>query len=131
VVEKNSDIASAWIQNCRHAICFGSDSSQADSTFWAFQALDRLCTSEPDEALNVVLLILHSKPEERVLYNLAAGPLEDLITRNGLQIIGRVEQIASVDSDFLLLIGGVWPDRASLEIQQRLQPLIARANATH
>lgn len=128
---ENSDIASAWIQNCRDAIRFGSDSSQADSTFWAFQALDQLCSSEPDEALDIVLLILHSQPEERVLYNLAAGPLEDLLTRNGLQTIGRIEQIASVDPAFLHLIGGVWPDRAPLEIQQRLQPLIARANATH
>lgn len=128
---ENTDIASAWIQNCRDTIRFGIDSAQADSTFWAFQALDQLCSSQPDEALDIVLLILHTQPEERVLYNLAAGPLEDLVTRNGLQIISRIEQIASVDSAFLHLIGGVWSDRAPSEVQERLQPLIARANATH
>lgn len=127
----SKDIASAWLQNCRDAIRFGSDSAEASATFWAYQALDQLCSSDPDIALDTILLILHAQPEERVLYNLAAGPLEDLLTRNGLQVIGRVEQIASVNPAFLSLVAGVWPDRAPQDIQDRIQPLIAKANAMH
>ena len=69
------------------------------------------------------------KPEERVVYNLAAGPLEDLLTRHGKEVIDRVDQLANQDDAFLKLVGGVWPDGMSPEIQNQIRSLIDKAES--
>lgn len=124
---RDEQIASAWLDNCRDAIALGSDSKEAEASFWAYSELDRLCSSDPSRALEIIRLILALKPEERVVYNLAAGPLEDLLTRHGAQVIDQVGNLADRDEEFLALLGGVWSERMSPEVQSRIQPLIDKA----
>ena len=123
----DEQLAAAWLENCRDAIAFGADSEEADATFRAYSALDRLCSVDPAKALEIIRLILALKPEERVVYNLAAGPMEDLLVRHGMEVIDRVDQIANQEEAFLEMLAGVWPERMSPEIRTRIQPLIERA----
>src|SRR4051812_29100223 len=95
MMQTNSEVAVAWVVNCRDATEHGSESDEADDTFWAYQALDKLCASDPDRALDIILLILESSPPTRVLDNLAAGPLEDLLVRNGTKVLDRVERLVA------------------------------------
>lgn len=126
---REQEVASTWIENCRKAIRFGSASKEAEDTFWAYSELDRLCSEDPSQALAVILKILHMQPEERVLHNLSAGPLEDLLRRNGPKVIATIEHLADTDSAFLYLIGSVWPDRMADEVEQRIRPLIKRSSS--
>jgi len=127
---KNAEVAEAWVTNCRDAIEYGVGSNQAEATAWAWGELDRLCSEDPFRALNVIELIADLKPEERVMYNLAAGPLEDLLRRHGSGVIEQVEELASKSDAFLFLLGGVWTDRMPPEIQSRVQTLADKSELT-
>jgi hypothetical protein len=117
------------LEYCRNAIRFGSNSAEADRDFWAYEQLDELCSIEPSRALAVIQKILHLQPEARVLHDLAAGPLEDLLARSGPAVSATVEALAKKDNAFLFLIGSVWPDRMPTDIRDRIQPLIKKADA--
>lgn len=123
----DSEVAVAWIVNCRDAIEHGSESDAAEHTFWAYQALDKLCASDPDRALDIIQLILESSPPPRVLDNLAAGPLEDVLVRNGAKVLDRVERLVASRPDFRYLIGGVWTERIPPDLKSRVDRLVQSA----
>jgi hypothetical protein len=60
---------------------------------------------------------------------LAAGPLEDLLTRGVASVIERVEEAAKEDAAFLFLLGSVWPDRIPPGVRERIEPLIEKAQS--
>ena len=91
----NAEISGSWIENCQRAIAFGSESPEAASTFWAYETLDRICRDDPERALEIILLAAGLTTDQRILDNLAAGPLEDLLVRNGPVIISRIEECPS------------------------------------
>jgi hypothetical protein len=123
----DQELADAWLAHCRAARRYGSSSKEADATFWAFEALDKLCSANPLRALQIVLRILRMKPEERILSNLAAGPLEDLLVRNGNAIVGQLEQVAQADPDVVDLLLGIWTNSMSPEIVEKLAAIVQRA----
>ena len=61
------------------------------------------------------------------MYNLAAGPLEDLLVRHGAQVISEIEASANQDDLFLFVVSGVWTERMSPEIRDRVHALIDKA----
>jgi hypothetical protein len=123
----DSELAEAWLANCRDAIRSGSDSDDANATFWAYSELDRLCSTDPERALKVIGLIAHAGVEDRVMYNLAAGPLEDLLVRHGDKVIDQIEALARQDGLVLFLVSAVWTERMTSDIRGRVQKLIERA----
>ncbi len=127
VMQTDVELATAWVVNCQRAIEHGSESEQAQDTFWAYQALDQLCVTNPDRALDIILLIVESRPERRVLDNLAAGPLEDLLVRNGAHVLPRVERLVATHDDFKWLIGGVWTERIPVELRSKVDQLVQSA----
>ena len=52
---------------------------------------------------------------------LAAGPLEDLLAKQGPDFIERVEELARKDPKFNYLLGGVWRNTMTDEVWQRVQ----------
>jgi hypothetical protein len=52
---------------------------------------------------------------------LSAGPLENLLALHGEGFIDRVESEAQRDPSFAKLLGGVWKNRMSDEVWQRVQ----------
>jgi hypothetical protein len=98
--------------------------SEHDPLFGAFVELDALVSADPDTAWRIILEILKRDEKHRnmrLLGNLAAGPLEDLLVRHGENAIKRVEQESMRDPEFRFLLGGVWQNRMSDAIWSRVQ----------
>ena len=85
-----------------------SNCAEYDERFWAYEELDDLCTDSPEDTWEVILGILAQSPSDRALGSLAAGPLEDLLSRHGPSIIERVGLEACRNPAFASLLGGVW-----------------------
>ena len=54
---------------------------------------------------------------------LAAGPMEDLLSYHGAEVIDRVEQRAAIDPKFKELLGGAWQLMTPDEIWHRVEKL--------
>jgi len=52
---------------------------------------------------------------------LAAGPLEQVLSNHGGEIIDRVETLARQDPSFSSLLGGVWQNAMSDSVWERVQ----------
>ena len=87
----------------------------------AFSKLVDLVLDEPEEAWEIVLEILRNGHHPRVLEALAAGPLEDLLSKHGPTFIERFEEQAKQDPQFKDLLGGVWKHTMRDDIWERLQ----------
>lgn len=85
----------------------GPDDDHPDA--WTWYALDDLAHRAPDLTLDLILSALRScaTPAETSL--LAAGPLEDVIDRNGPAVIDRVEALARSVPRFRYALWAVWP----------------------
>ena len=117
--EEYQSLIDTWI--ARYKVKGESENFGEDSTYWAYKELDDICRNEPDLCWELILEILRSDQSSRVLSNLAAGPLEDLLVRHGTEIIARIESQAKKDPLFNHLLGGVWKNAISDEVWDRLQ----------
>lgn len=79
-----------------------------EPTFWAYEEVADLVQKKPVEAFDMVLEILASTDDESVLFNLAAGPLEELIQFHGPLVIDSIEREAAKNPKFITLMQGVW-----------------------
>jgi len=66
----------AWI--AVHHVANGTPEHEA--LFWAWERVNTLCSNEPEEAFALILAVLAHDRSDRILANLAAGPLEDVLT---------------------------------------------------
>jgi hypothetical protein len=93
-------------------------------TFWANTRLSELCRHEPALALQVICDILRRDSSDKVVENLAAGPLEDLLVYHGPVVIDEVEALANGDPEFRGLLGGVWRNQIREDVWERVQALV-------
>ena len=93
-------------------------------TFWAATRASELSRTDPKAALDFILEVKHRDPLQRVLANLAAGPLEDLLVYQGPAVIDRVEALAAGDPDFRRLLAGVWRNQMREDVWERIQALL-------
>lgn len=47
--------------------------------FWAWEAVNEMVRERPEEAWSVITRLVELSPDDRILGNVAAGPLEDLL----------------------------------------------------
>lgn len=112
------DLAQRWL-------AFASN-QQADSdpggdpNFVAFLDFGWLVEEDPEQAWATILQILPQTDSSRVLGQLAAGPLEDLLSYHGELFIERVEALAAIDPRFAFLLGGVWKFKMTDAIWDRV-----------
>jgi uncharacterized protein DUF6869 len=111
VGEQQEDLVGDWILNAK--------------TIWASTRVSELSRTDPTAALDVILEIQRRSPPARVLANLAAGPLEDLLVYKGPEVIDQIETLAEVEPAFRSLLAGVWRNRIREDIWNRVQALIA------
>jgi hypothetical protein len=55
------------------------------------------------------------------IQSLSAGEIEDMLARNGIEMIALVETEARRDPSFAKLLGGVWQNRMADKVWSRLQ----------
>jgi hypothetical protein len=80
-----------------------------------------LRADDPGRALAIILEVLKIESNPSMLSYLAAGPLEDLIT---LETIDMIEAEAKRNERFRWLLGGVWYNTAPDELKARLDAII-------
>ena len=89
--------------------------------FWAHGEFSELVEERPEDAWPLILEILRREQDEEVLSVLAAGPLEELLSRHGSAFIERVESEASSNARFRWLLGGVYKLFMTDEIWARVR----------
>lgn len=101
-----------WIRH--HAVRRSGD----DPLFATWERIDSLVRENPDEGWRVCLALVAAAPDDFVLANVAAGPLEDLINEFPDQLIDRIEEEARRDPKFRRCLTGVWgvPDGVGARI---------------
>jgi len=75
---------------------------------WATELMVHLTEDEPDVAWGLVLGLVDRAPDDDALGWVAAGPLQDLLCRHGIDLIDRVEAKAESDPRFKKCLAGVW-----------------------
>ena len=119
----NYSLAQAWKAYTDAAIKHEVSSPEAESMFWAFNEMVDTVRDKPFEALEVIIEILRIAEEERVLANLAAGPLEDLLAEHGIVVIDRIIELAKSDPRFRDLLQGVWGNSVDPKVWKRIEAL--------
>jgi len=79
-----------------------------DPLFLAWEKVDELIRVDPEAGWTLTLELIEAAPNVEVLANVAAGPLEDLLSRSPERFIDRVETQARRDAKFRRCLTGVW-----------------------
>lgn len=113
----DTNLVAAWIALTR------SDSGTPgyDQHFWAFNRVWELSHNDPEAAWQFILAVLETDSSDRIIQNLSAGPLEDLLANHPHQAIEWVEQEAKSNPQFASLLGGVWQNVMPDDIWARVQ----------
>lgn len=120
-------VASDWIAYARH----GPNDAPEDVFVRGWVTYD-LVEDEPTMAWDVIKAVVSRYSEDdlfsttrseaqRVVGNLAAGPLEELLDRHGPQFIEIVEAEALRDRRMVWTLGGVWQSSMPDDIWIRVQ----------
>jgi hypothetical protein len=127
------DIPADWfgarhIAYLRALAARGPDDDHPDA--WTWYAFDDLARSAPDLTLDLVLATLRNCATPAEVSLLAAGPLEDVIARNGDAVIDRIEGLARAVPRFRYALWAVWPQgQAGTGVWARILAARARGPA--
>jgi hypothetical protein len=114
---KDADVARGWIE--MHRAAKGSDAQ--DANFWAYTALDDLRDHDLERYWEIINAIRRMDDSDLMLSNLAAGPLEDLLSSSGEAFIDRCESLAKIDDRFKYMLGMVWKNSIPDNIWERIR----------
>jgi hypothetical protein len=90
-------------------------------TFWALKKINHIISDEFIEyAYNVVKILYEKSSSDVHLSSIGAGPLTDLLEKNGAFIIDRVEKLASTDRRFRICLSYVWPTKIEVDLWKRI-----------
>jgi hypothetical protein len=86
----------------------------SDPLYPAWVEVDELLRRDSEAGWRLTLELVMAAPDNQVLANVAAGPLEYLLTREPERFVDRVELEARRDLKFRRCLTGVWGLSASL-----------------
>jgi hypothetical protein len=81
--------------------------ARSDDTFWAWQEVNDLCCNL-EAGFEITRRLVESASDGMYLYYGAAGPVEDLIVRQGLPALALLEQEADDSERMRDALAGVW-----------------------
>jgi hypothetical protein len=116
-------LADAWILGVLYGHTEdGRETTEHKKYAWALMApIDWKYDDEPELLWRFILAVHEKDPDSKVGGHLAAGPVEDLMTRFGTDYIDRVENLARSDDRFRDMLHGTWQDGMSDELWARFQ----------
>ena len=76
--------------------------------FWACEAVTAFMREQPEEGWSMILRLVELSADDRMLANVAAGPLEDLLGLHSKLFVDRIEDRARRDAKFRRCLSGVW-----------------------
>ena len=107
-----------WIGYC----AAGSDVS--DPRFAAWEKVDDLVRRDPESGWSLILELITAAADDKILANVAAGPLEDLLSRDADRFLEKVELEARRDPKFRRCLTGLWG------LPQQLKDRLAKYTST-
>ena len=110
------DVAVAWISLQRSE----QESVDASDLSWAADEINIAAVSDPDYCWLLVCEVLAQSADEWILANLAAGPIETMLSLHGKAVIGRVESLALANPHFRLALRGVWNSAVDSNVWTRV-----------
>lgn len=118
---ENNELVSAWIKLQQ----LPQDSSAAQHLMWAATEINLLALESPKECWEVVMRIFKETDDEWVLTNLAAGPIESLLSINGDYVIPLIQKEAVSNEGFRNMLKGVWRSAIPEDVWKRLDKIIS------
>jgi hypothetical protein len=108
--------------------CLAYASTDAPEHSWAFDAVVKLIRDSARDGLSIIQELLSRPLEPKVLFYVAAGPLEDLLARHGREVIDQVLDLARRDPQARkALLQGVWGrNRIPRDVQAKLAAFAER-----
>jgi len=94
---------------------------------WAYDRVTEIVDGKSvADAMELTLALVDKSPLE-ILNYVAAGPVEDLLSRHGRATIDPLLKAAETDAKLRLALAGVWGEnRLESEVYRRLQEALAR-----
>jgi hypothetical protein len=108
----------------RHWILYSEakeGSPEREEYYWAESKLTDYIETDPELVWKLLLNILSREISQWAVGLLAAGPLEDLLSDYGPQLIDRVEKEARINPKFRIALTGVWQGGMTDDIWKRVQ----------
>ncbi|MGQ0563603.1 MAG: DUF6869 domain-containing protein [Gemmobacter sp.] len=99
-----ASVASAYLANN----CTPEDGHRDSELDWSFSCIWSLGLQHPEITLDVVIECLRQATTIDEVGMIAAGPLEQVISMHGQQVIERIEMLAQSSSRFRFALSGVW-----------------------
>jgi hypothetical protein len=89
--------------------------------FSAYEKLHELVRNDPEVAWCLLQKMWKLDSSDKMLANIAAGLLEDLLNNHGKIFIERVENATHSDPIFKKMLGAVWQSNISEDIWERIR----------
>lgn len=116
---ENKEIVKNWIKLQR----LPHPSKEAESMTWVLIEMDELLYDKPTQYFDFILEVLKQTDDEWVLTNLAAGPLEDLLSQQSTVAMVLLEKEIPRNPKLKNILKDVWQNLMSEETWKRLQRL--------
>ncbi|HVR66881.1 MAG TPA: hypothetical protein VMT98_09580 [Verrucomicrobiae bacterium] len=118
----HEDLIAGWIEMAKALHAADSSGVELDASIdLPGDALDELIDAKPDSAWALILAILARDESTPTVELLAAGPLENLLSKHGQAFIERVEAETRTNRRFARLLGGVWRHGMTDDVWRRVQ----------
>ncbi len=110
-----NELSKEWIG------AYTKEERNGDDLHWAVECVMNLTyKSNYDDLWNFIKHTYKQDIPQKIISILAAGPLEDLLSKAGEKYIDDVEELARNDPRFNYLLGGVWQNETSAEVWMRV-----------
>ena len=98
----------------------------AHHNLWAHHELGRLCEEEPVHAWRVIEAMIESTEDEDTLKMLGVGPIEDLLSDKGAEVIAHIERSALAQPKLAVCLSAMAKSTAAEAVWARIQSLIRK-----
>jgi len=112
-------LAKAWV----HLHSVKENSPEWEEAFWAYDRLDEWIHEMPEVAWDAITEIRRLDGSDRLLSNLAAGPLEDFLVYHGEAYINLIEDACKSDDQLRKLLGATWQNEMPDSLWSRIRAL--------
>jgi hypothetical protein len=116
----DGEIVSAWI-----ALQYAKrGSAEYGEKFWAHMSFDEIVDSDAERSWKLINDVKNGDGSDFILSNLASGPVEDLLSRNGAAVIAKIEKDAEGDERLRHMLSFVWKNNIEDDVWNRVQKVI-------
>jgi hypothetical protein len=117
--EEMQELVESWIK----ATEADFDSGDKDRFGWAIDEMLDLPRVEPEMAWEIIMMIINKKPSPKVISQLGAGPLEDIMVYHGNNFMEKIENMVAKNDLFKECMKSVWLDEDDLASYKKFYEL--------